>query len=81
MSTLMRFSLICPLSLIAICWFAGGSLFSQTVVKPSAAPSKIEPGLELAVNWKWRVAPPEKKEWGMPLPEALVPKPPGTPAP
>lgn len=40
------------------------------------ASSKIEPGLELAVNWKWWIAPPEKPEWGMPLPEALRPKPP-----
>ena len=69
-----------PLPLIAIGWFSGGSLFSQTVVKPSAAASKIEPGLELAVSWKWWVAPPEKKEWGMPLPETLVPKVAGSPA-
>jgi LysM repeat protein len=55
-------------------------LFAQNIVKPSVAPSKIEPGLELAVNWKWWVAPPEKMEWGMPLPDALVPKTPGTPA-
>ncbi len=60
----MRFSPVLPLSLIAC-----GSLFSQTVVNPSTAPSKIEPGLELAVNWKWWVAPPETKEWGRPLPK------------
>ena len=70
----MRFSLVRPLSLIAISWFTCGSLFSQTVAQPSAASSKIEPGLELAVNWKWWVAPPENKTWGLPLPEA--PKPP-----
>ena len=84
-SPLMR-----SLSLIAIIWFAGGSLFSQTAVKPSAtpskpvapaAPSKVEPGLDIAVNWKWWVAPSERKEWGMPLPESLVPKVPATPAP
>ena len=77
----MRFALVRHLSLIVIVWIACGSLFSQTVVKPpAAAASKIEPGLELAVKWKWWVAPPEKKEWGMPLPDALVPKPPGSPA-
>lgn len=74
-------SLARSLSLIVIVWFAGGSLFSQTVVKPPTAPSRIEPGLELAVNWKWRVTAPEKQEWGMPLPEALLPKPPGSPVP
>jgi len=69
-----------PLSLIASVGFGCGSLFAQTVAKPPAATSKIEPGLELAVNWKWWVAPPENKAWGMPLPEALQPKTPGTPA-
>jgi len=68
-------SLVRPLSLIGIVWFGCGTLFSQTPVKPPPGPpSKIEPGLELAVNWKWSVAPSDKKEWGMPLPEALMPK-------
>jgi len=70
----MRCSLVRHLPLLVIVWFTGGSLFSQTVVKPAVAPSKIEPGLEYAVNWKWWVAPSVKKEWGMPLPEALIPK-------
>ena len=77
MKLVMRLSFARPLSSIAIAGFTCGSLYSQTVVKPPAASSKIEPGLELAVNWKWWVAPPEKTEWGMPLPEALLPKPPG----
>ena len=67
----MKFSSVRPLPLLASTWFACGSLFSQSVSNPS---SKIEPGLDVAVNWKWWVAPPERKEWGMPLPEALVPK-------
>src|ERR1035437_4612037 len=75
----MRFSHVRRQPLVAIVWFACGSLYGQTVVKPPGAPSKIEPGLEVAVTWKWRVVPPEKKEWGMPLPEALVPKVPGSP--
>ncbi|MEO5713687.1 MAG: LysM peptidoglycan-binding domain-containing protein [Luteolibacter sp.] len=50
------------------------------MVKPPAGASKTEPGLELAVSWKWWVAPSEKKEWGMPLPEALRPKLPDDPA-
>ncbi|MES2658939.1 MAG: LysM peptidoglycan-binding domain-containing protein [Verrucomicrobiota bacterium] len=60
---------------------ACGSLFSQTTVRPLTAASKPEPGLELAVTWKWWVVPPEVKEWGMPLPESLRPKPAGDPAP
>jgi LysM repeat protein len=72
MVTVMQISWLRSLSLIVIAGFTCGSLCSQTVVKPS---SKIEPGLERAVDWKWRVAPAETKEWGMPLPEALRPKP------
>ncbi len=68
----MRLSLVLLLTLIA-----DGSLFSQSVVNLWTAPSKVEPGLELAVNWKWWIAPPEKQEWGMPLPETLAPKTPG----
>jgi lipoprotein-anchoring transpeptidase ErfK/SrfK len=56
----MRFPLIFSISLVAC-----GRLFSQ-----------IEPGLEIAVNWKWWVSPAETKVWGMPLPEELRPKPP-----
>jgi len=76
----MRFSIVRPLSLIATAWFTCGGLYSQTVGPSSGRAPKTEPGLELAVNWKWWVAPTEQKEWGMPLPEALVPKPPGDPA-
>ena len=76
----MLFPLARPLSLLALVWFAGGNLAAQSVAKPPTTASKIEPGLELAVNWKWWVAPAERKEWGMPLPEALMPKSPGIPA-
>jgi lipoprotein-anchoring transpeptidase ErfK/SrfK len=71
----MRYPLVLALPLVAC-----GSLFSQTVAPPRTISSKIEPGLELAVDWKWWVAPSGNKNWGMPLPEALVPKPPGDPA-
>ncbi len=74
----MRLSRICPLSLIGVLWLDCGCLFAQSVVKPWSAPSQIEPGLELAVSWKWWVAPPDKQPWGMPLPEALLPKSPSS---
>ena len=35
---------------------------------PPAAP-RIEPGLENAVNWKWRVVPSDKTNWGLELPD------------
>lgn len=69
----MRFSFCSPLPLIVLSAFACGDLFSQTI-KPLTAASKVEPGLEHAVNWKWWVAPPDKQDWGMPLPESLLPK-------
>jgi LysM repeat protein len=78
MLPVMDFFSLRPLALLALSWHACGSAFSQAVVKPPAAAAKVEAGLELAVNWKWRVAPPEKLEWGMPLPAALVPQTPGT---
>jgi LysM repeat protein len=70
----MRTSFFRFFSLVAATGFARGNLLSQTVARPS---SRIEPGLEVAVDWKWWVAPAPTEEWGMPLPEALRPKPPG----
>lgn len=72
----MRFSCVRPLSPIAIVGIACGGLFAQPA-SPSRAAPKTERGLEAAVNWKWQVAPPDKQEWGMELPEELRPKPDG----
>lgn len=58
-------------------WLSCGSLFAEPAVPPPAVPSKVEPGLEEAVNWKWNLMPTDRKEWGMPLPEALAPRAPG----
>lgn len=38
---------------------------------------RVEPGLEVAVTWKWKVVPPETQEWGLPSP---VPEAPPAPA-
>ena len=73
----MRDSWAYPLSVLVITGAVTGGLFSQTALTPPVAKSKTEPGLESAVGWKWWVAPSENPEWGMPLPEALMPKPPG----
>jgi len=73
----MHFHFLRCVSLIACGWSACAELYSQTPAKPPSSSSKIEPGLELAVNWKWWVAPPGDIEWGMPLPEALRPNVPG----
>lgn len=51
---------------------------------PARGQSSVEPGLEDAVNWKWRVAPSEPGQWISALPEP-TPEPqvtaPATPAP
>lgn len=47
-----------------------------------SAQTNIEPGLEKAVNWKWRVAPSEPSQWVPILPEATpVPVAEATPEP
>ncbi len=73
----MRCSSSRLLWLTAIHCAACGSVFSQSPVKALTAASKAEPGLEVAVGWKWWVAPAAATNWGMPLPEELQPKTPG----
>ncbi len=67
----MRIPLVRPLSRIVVACCACATLHSQTT-KPQA-PSKIEPGLDLAVKWKWWVLPSDSKQWGLPLPDAPAP--------
>jgi hypothetical protein len=63
---------------IAACWVLGGGLTAEPVAPSRPAASKIEPGLEEAVNWKWSVTP-TSKEWGMPLAESLATEGPRSP--
>lgn len=47
------------------------SLHAQTPAAPAAhTPPRVEPGLELAVKWKWWVVPSEDTAWGFALPES-----------
>ncbi len=43
--------------------------FAQTVPAVPPAKPRIEPGLEMAVKWKWWVLPSDEKNWGFALPE------------
>jgi LysM repeat protein len=36
-----------------------------------AAAARVEPGLEQAIRWKWRIVPSDEKDWGHPLAEAV----------
>ncbi len=58
-------------------WAVLGSAFAQTrpPVTPPKAASGVEPGLEEAVKWKWKVIPSDEKFWGLELPEPPPPAP------
>lgn len=57
-----------PLVLAAIV-LAPMPLVAQTTPSKPVTPTRIEPGLENAVKWKWRVAPSDPKDWGLELPD------------
>jgi LysM repeat protein len=42
---------------------------AQTITAKPTALKRIEPGLEDAVKWKWRVAPSDDKDWGLQVPD------------
>ena len=52
--------------------FATGILAQTPPGKPAR---NIEPGLENAVRWKWRVGPSDEKDWGLELPNLKRPLP------
>ncbi len=56
------------------------SVFAETPPGKVAAPKRIEPGLEKAVRWKWRVAPSDEQDWGLELPKLTRPLPATSPA-
>jgi LysM repeat protein/lipoprotein-anchoring transpeptidase ErfK/SrfK len=46
-----------------------GDVSGQTSASKSAATLRVEPALEKAVAWKWRVVPSDPKDWGLELPD------------
>ena len=56
------------------------SAWAQTMQGKPAALKRIEPGLEEAVKWEWRVALSDGKDWGPPSPDP-TPTPTPTPPP
>jgi LysM repeat protein len=51
---------------------------AQTISGKAATLKRIEPGLETAVKWEWRVAPSDEKDWGL---QSSEPTPTPTPVP
>jgi LysM repeat protein/lipoprotein-anchoring transpeptidase ErfK/SrfK len=55
------------------------SVSAQTLPGKSAPLNRVEPGLENAVKWEWRVAPSDDKDWGLQSPDPTpAPTPPVT---
>jgi lipoprotein-anchoring transpeptidase ErfK/SrfK len=53
----------------AVVAFATVGVLAQTTPGKPVVAQRIEPGLENAVKWKWRVAPSDPKDWGLDVPE------------
>src|SRR5258708_32426000 len=53
------------LMIFVICVLFSTSVFAQMIIGKPAALTRIEPGLENAVKWKWRVVPSDEKHWGL----------------
>lgn len=47
----------------------GANASGQTASSKTGAGLRAEPGLETAVDWKWRVVPSDPKDWGLELPD------------
>ena len=64
------FSVVAKLLLILVSFgVLTRSASGQTMPGKPAALKRIEPGLENAVKWEWRVAPSDQKDWGLKLPD------------
>ncbi|HET9377936.1 MAG TPA: LysM peptidoglycan-binding domain-containing protein [Chthoniobacterales bacterium] len=68
--------------IFVICMLFSTCVFAQTTIGKPAALTRIEPGLENAVKWKWRVVPSDEKHWGLEMPTPTPSPPPAvTPTP
>src|SRR5438105_1771408 len=50
------------LAILSILSAFAASLCAQTIPGKLIAPKRVEPGLETAVKWKWRVEPSDEKD-------------------
>ena len=57
-----------PLVIFVICGVFSMSVSAQTITGKPATLTRVEPGLENAVKWKWRVEPSDEKDWGLEAP-------------
>jgi lipoprotein-anchoring transpeptidase ErfK/SrfK len=59
-----------------MCGILAISVSAQTMPGKPAVLKRIEPGLEHAVKWEWRVVPSDEKDWGLPSPDPTPTPPP-----
>jgi LysM repeat protein/lipoprotein-anchoring transpeptidase ErfK/SrfK len=74
----MLFGAARSLPILALATAFSISLSAQTPLGKATPLKRVEPGLEEAVKWEWRVAPSDEKVWGLPTP---TPTPTPTPRP
>jgi LysM repeat protein len=75
---MMRSILETRFAMLALASVLPGATFAQ--LAPPAL-TKIEPGLEPAIRWKWQVEPSRPQDWGLPLPVFVAPVAPSVSAP
>ena len=68
------------LAFFVICGALSTRVTAQTLTGKPITLTRIEPGLENAVKWKWRVVPSDEKDWGLEAPTP-TPSPTATPTP
>jgi LysM repeat protein len=68
------------LMIFVMCSLFSMTVSAQTIAGKPAPLARIEPGLENAVKWKWRVVPSDEKDWGLEAPTP-TPSPPPAAAP
>jgi LysM repeat protein/lipoprotein-anchoring transpeptidase ErfK/SrfK len=49
--------------------FLAGDVAAQPAAAKGTTSPRVEPGLENAVEWKWRAVPSDPKDWGLELPD------------
>jgi LysM repeat protein len=78
----MHSGVVKSLAILSILPVFAVSLCAQPIPGKLTAPKRVEPGLETAVNWKWRVEPSDEKDWGFQLSSPTPsPMPAATPVP
>ena len=64
----MPFGVVRSLLILCASGVFAFNISAQEIPGKPALPKKVEPGLESAVRWKWRVVPSDPAHWGLEIP-------------